>query len=140
MITFDARNHGESEHHISMTYEAMTYDTLKLLEKLMIKRCVIIGHSMGGKTVMSTALRNPEFIEKLIVVDSAPKTSIAAGAAVTCLKAMMALDTDQVTTKRQANEALRDGIKVITILKKLVQEPSSFKNLQPEICNIYSFM
>ena len=89
---------------------------------------------------MSTALRNPEFIEKLIVVDSAPKTSIAAGAAVTCLKAMMALDTDQVTTKRQANEALRDGIKVITILKKLVQEPSSFKNLQPEICNIYSFM
>ena len=72
---------------------------------------------------MSTALRNPEFIEKLIVVDSAPKTSIAAGAAVTCLKAMMALDIDQVTTKRQANEALRDGIKVITIQK------NSYSNL-----------
>ena len=99
-----------------MTYGAMTYDTLKLLEKLRIRRCVIIGHSMGGKTVMRTALRNPKYVEKLIVVDSAPNTSIAAGAAVTCLKAMMALDMDKVTTKKQANEALRQGIKVIIML------------------------
>ena len=112
VITFDARNHGESGHHISMSYEAMTHDTLGLLEKLGLKRCVLIGHSMGGKTVMSIALQHPQIVDKLIVVDSAPRTSIAATSAVSCLKAMMKLDLNLIQSRADADQALKPEIKV----------------------------
>eukprot|EP00795_Rhopilema_esculentum_P001648 gene1648-16115_t len=111
VITFDARNHGDSEHHISMSYEAMAHDTLGLLEKLDLKQCVLIGHSMGGKTVMSIALQNPQIVDKLIVVDSAPRTSIAATSAVSCLKAMMKLDLNLIHSRADADQALKPEIK-----------------------------
>ena len=39
-----------------------------------IDKSIIIGHSMGGKTAMKFSLLFPERVEKLIVVDIAPKT------------------------------------------------------------------
>ncbi len=39
-----------------LTYEAMTDDLKHLLSQLHIEKCVLIGHSMGGKTAMATAL------------------------------------------------------------------------------------
>jgi len=110
IITFDARNHGESEHHICMSYESMTFDTLNLLKQLDIKRCVILGHSMGGKTAMCFALTHPEIVDKLIVVDSAPTVSIAAGAAVSCLKAMMKLNSQHIKSYMDANRLLEHEI------------------------------
>ena len=116
VVTFDARNHGESEHHMCMSYEAMAFDTLKILEELSIEHCVVIGHSMGGKTAMCFALSNPESVDKLIIVDSAPKTSIAAGAAVICLKAMMQLNVRSVRSYFEASEALKNDIKVCILI------------------------
>lgn len=56
MLTVDARNHGNSPHSPVLTYEAMSDDLKHLLAKLRIEKCVLIGHSMGGKTAMMTAL------------------------------------------------------------------------------------
>lgn len=56
MLTVDARNHGNSPHSPALTYEAMTSDLKHLLGQLHIEKCVLIGHSMGGKTAMTTAL------------------------------------------------------------------------------------
>jgi pimeloyl-ACP methyl ester carboxylesterase len=39
-----------------LTYEAMASDLKHLLTKLHIEKCVLIGHSMGGKVAMTTAL------------------------------------------------------------------------------------
>ena len=52
----DARNHGTSTHNPELTYEAMTSDLKHLLAQLHIGKCVLIGHSMGGKVAMTTAL------------------------------------------------------------------------------------
>ena len=95
-----------------MSYEAMTFDTLKLLRKLGIERCIILGHSMGGKTAMCFALTHPEFVDKLIVVDSAPTVSIAAGAAASCLNAMMKLNSQQIKSYMDANRMLEHEIQV----------------------------
>jgi pimeloyl-ACP methyl ester carboxylesterase len=70
----DQRNHGRSSHNQAFDYKTLTEDLKNFIDKHSIVKPVIIGHSMGGKTAMNFAVRYPEFIEKLIVVDIAPKT------------------------------------------------------------------
>lgn len=69
----DARNHGRSPHADEMTYEAMTADTLAWLAANGIERATFVGHSMGGKVAMQLACRHPERVERLVVVDIAPR-------------------------------------------------------------------
>ncbi|KAF5906995.1 protein ABHD11, partial [Clarias magur] len=72
VLTVDARNHGHSAHSPDLTYEAMTNDLKHLLNQLHIGKCILIGHSMGGKTAMTTALSQPSLVERLVVVDISP--------------------------------------------------------------------
>jgi len=69
----DQRNHGKSFWHEKMSYEDMAKDLLLFCNSQKINKSVIIGHSMGGKTAMKFSLLFPEKVEKLIVVDIAPK-------------------------------------------------------------------
>ncbi len=73
VINIDLRNHGRSPHHSCMGYTAMAEDVLHLLNHLAIDRTYILGHSMGGKTAMQFALDHAAYVDKLIVVDIAPK-------------------------------------------------------------------
>jgi len=57
---------------ISMTYPEMAADVLQLAVDLSLETVYLIGHSMGGKVAMMTALDYPEAVEKLIVLDVAP--------------------------------------------------------------------
>ncbi|XP_074778843.1 sn-1-specific diacylglycerol lipase ABHD11 isoform X3 [Athene noctua] len=57
VLTLDARNHGSSPHSPLMTYEAMSLDVQHLLTRLGITKCILLGHSMGGKTAMTLALQ-----------------------------------------------------------------------------------
>ena len=56
VVTVDARNHGESPHTESMTYYNMRDDLLRVMDHLNIEKAVLLGHSMGGKASMTTAL------------------------------------------------------------------------------------
>ena len=75
VFTLDARNHGESPHTNEMSLELMSSDLISFLSENDIRRCVLIGHSMGGRTAMLTALQCPTLIESLIVVDVSPVPS-----------------------------------------------------------------
>jgi pimeloyl-ACP methyl ester carboxylesterase len=68
----DLRNHGASPWAESMDYVEMADDVLQLIERLGLERPTLLGHSMGGKTAMALALRHPERVGRLIVVDIAP--------------------------------------------------------------------
>lgn len=57
VLTVDARNHGSSPHSPVMTYEAMSLDVQQLLSRRGITKCILVGHSMGGKTAMTLALQ-----------------------------------------------------------------------------------
>ncbi len=73
VLALDLRNHGSSPHGPEMTYEAMADDVLAWFDAQGLGRVSLLGHSMGGKVAMLLACRHPERVERLIVVDIAPK-------------------------------------------------------------------
>jgi pimeloyl-ACP methyl ester carboxylesterase len=73
VFALDARNHGRSPHTPDMSVEAMAADTLAWMDAHGIARATLVGHSMGGKTAMLLACRHPERVERLVVVDVAPR-------------------------------------------------------------------
>ncbi len=69
----DQRNHGRSPHAEPFDYPTMADDLRIFMIRQGIYNAHIIGHSMGGKTAMELAMRFPDMIDRLIVVDIAPK-------------------------------------------------------------------
>ena len=70
--TPDLRNHGQSPHTDTMSYEEMALDIADYMDQHGIETANILGHSMGGKVAMQFALNWPERVIKLIVEDIAP--------------------------------------------------------------------
>lgn len=69
----DLRNHGSSPHADTMTYEEMMADVLTWAQAQGVERAVFLGHSMGGKIAMLLACRHPDRVERLVIVDIAPR-------------------------------------------------------------------
>ena len=69
MILPDLRNHGRSPHHPVMDYPSLAADVLALMDRLQLPSASLVGHSMGGKTAMWLALRQPERVDRLVVGD-----------------------------------------------------------------------
>lgn len=69
----DLRNHGRSFHSNQHNYEVMSEDLLSYLNAYNLAEVFLIGHSMGGKAAMTFACMYPERVNKLVVVDIAPK-------------------------------------------------------------------
>lgn len=69
----DGRNHGRSPHHHKHNYDAMAADLEVYIADNHLENVVLLGHSMGGKTVMNFAVRKPQLVDAAIVVDIAPK-------------------------------------------------------------------
>ena len=68
----DLRNHGESDHHSSMTYEEMARDVARFAESRDLEKYTLIGHNMGAKTAMVTATLFPDCVNGVICLDTAP--------------------------------------------------------------------
>lgn len=69
----DQRNHGRSFHTDEFTYELMAEDLLNYINHYQLKNVILLGHSMGGKTVMQFSVTHPDVVDKLIVADISPK-------------------------------------------------------------------
>lgn len=69
----DLRNHGRSPHSSEHNYTAMAEDIKEYLDSHNISKTLLLGHSMGGKVAMLFTLTHPEYVQKLIVADIAPK-------------------------------------------------------------------
>lgn len=68
----DQRNHGQSPWSDVNDYDSMSMDLFELVTDLMLKKFFLAGHSMGGKTAVSFALKWPEMIEGLLIADISP--------------------------------------------------------------------
>jgi len=72
VVLIDVRNHGNSPRSKSMTYQEMANDIFTLADVLKAQEFSIIGHSMGGKIAMMSALLQPQRVKRLVVADIAP--------------------------------------------------------------------
>lgn len=71
VITFDNRGAGKSERvNESYTMETLANDIKELLNYLEIKKAHILGTSMGGIIAQQFALQHPDYVDKLILVNT----------------------------------------------------------------------
>lgn len=72
VFAVDMRNHGVSDWQDSHNYPDLAGDLAEVLQE--IGPADVLGHSMGGKASMVTALQHTELVKRLIVADIAPVT------------------------------------------------------------------
>lgn len=69
----DLRNFGQSPHIKRLDYPLLAADVEKFIDDAKFeKKPILVGHSMGAKTVMAVALRRPELPLMVVAVDNAP--------------------------------------------------------------------
>jgi esterase len=105
----DLRNHGKSPHSDIHDYESMILDLYEFVTDHNLDESVLLGHSMGGKTVMKFAISYPEKIKKLIVVEMAPK--IYKPKSKYLIEALLNLDLSKIETREEADIILAEKIK-----------------------------
>ena len=116
----DLPNHGHSPWTDRVDYVDMARLVADELEQL-DEPATLVGHSMGGKVAMQLALRRPELLRALVVVDVAPTAYPESGGRTddpdeeaspfaAYIAAMRAVDLDQLTTREDAEAALRGAV------------------------------
>ena len=104
----DQRNHGRSPHDAIFNYEVMADDLQAFMESQWIYEAHIIGHSMGGKTAMQFALNYPDLVNRLVVVDIAPKGYEGGHQAI--FEALFSLDLAKISNRKEADKLLSSKI------------------------------
>jgi pimeloyl-ACP methyl ester carboxylesterase len=134
----DLPNHGHSPWTDRVDYLDMAELVATELEHLG-EPVTLVGHSMGGKVAMQLALRRPELLRALVVVDVAPVSYPPTGGRTddpdeeaspfaAYIEAMRAMDLDAVQTRDDADAALRSAVPSRMVrsflLQSLVREGS----------------
>jgi pimeloyl-ACP methyl ester carboxylesterase len=116
----DLPNHGHSPWTDRVHYLDMVELLAAELERLG-EPVTLVGHSMGGKVAMQLALRRPELVRALVVVDIAPSEYPISGGRTddpdeeaspfaAYIQAMRAMDLDSLRTRADADRALKDAV------------------------------
>ena len=108
VLLLDMPNHGRSAW--TETFDYVELADLVAEELRASAPVALVGHSMGGKIAMIVALRHPELVERLVVVDVAPVTYPSGREFVGYIETMRALDLTLLERRGQAEEALRDAV------------------------------
>lgn len=104
----DQRNHGLSPHSTTWDYSSMSSDVKELITDLRLENCILLGHSMGGKTAMQFALQYPALLDKLIVADIAPRYYSPHHQSV--LQGLQAVDFKRIKNRKEAEQILSEHI------------------------------
>ena len=119
----DMPDHGQSPWSSSFSYTAMAdalADELRALGGA--DTWQVVGHSMGGKAAMLLALRHPDLVERLVVVDVSP---VAYGGGLTMfgefVEGMRAVPVERLERRGEAEEILRPYVPDPTIRSFLLQ-------------------
>jgi len=115
----DARNHGRSPHSDIFNYQAMSEDIVEFMRGKNISSVSLLGHSMGGKTAALVSMLHPERIDKLIVVDIAPRSYQAHHDRV--FDALTSLDLGMFEYRKDIDEALSKKIREVPLRQFLVK-------------------
>ena len=149
VFLIDQRNHGRSPHSNEHNYKLMLDDLHEFLENQNIEKAILIGHSMGGKTVMHFANQYPEKVSNLIVLDIAPKSYIEIAKENKSeinhhdiLKAMKSIDFSLIKNRKDIDKELEKLIKSTRIrqflLKNIHRDKDSSLSWSININSLYN--
>ncbi len=122
----DQRNHGRSPHRDEISYPIMAEDLRDFMESNWIYKSHIIGHSMGGKTAMQFALEYPDMVDKLVVVDIAPKAYRGGHEAI--FEALLEIDLLAIENRKQAGDLLAVKIQDLAVRQFLLKNLTRSKS------------
>ncbi len=108
VFAIDQRNHGLSPHSDEWNYQVMAQDLKEFIDTHNLHDIILLGHSMGGKTVMFFEQQYPNLAQKLIIVDIAPRAYDAHHDSV--LKALNAVNFSEINTRKDAEAILGEYI------------------------------
>jgi len=127
----DLPDHGQSPWSERIDYLAMA-DRVAAELVASGEPVTLVGHSMGGKVAMQLALRHPELLRALVVVDIAPVDYPESGTRTDdpgeetspfegFITAMRAIDLDSLASRHEADEALRPAVRSSMVRAFLLQ-------------------
>jgi esterase len=134
----DQRNHGQSLHSDTHDYNSMRDDLFELTEDLKLRKFFLAGHSMGGKTAISFAMKWPEMLNGLLIADISPFVNEKNRMSEylqhqSILKSMLSLDLSHITSRTEADFLLMESIPSEKIRGFIM------KNLQRSSDNVFSW-
>ncbi len=93
----------------------MRDDLLELAIDLKFKKFFLAGHSMGGKTAISFALKWPEMLEGLLIADISPFTNESSGNKSysqnsIILNSILSIDLKKISNRNEADRLLSEKI------------------------------
>jgi len=108
VFLLDLRNHGYSPHSGEFGYDEMSEDVREFLSQQRIETAHVLGHSMGGKVAMRFAQMHPSRVNKLVVVDIAPREYAPRYSGL--MDAMLAVDLFSFQRRDEVDVALSSKI------------------------------
>ena len=115
-LLYDQRGHGLSFHKEPYSVEGLAEDLKKLLEFLKLKPVVLVGHSLGGWVCSYLAYKEPDLVEKLIVVDSSPWPKDSAGDEI---KQILSYLPEGFSSREKAREFFNQAVKKAVFSQEL---------------------
>ena len=115
----DMPDHGRSPRTAGFDYLAYADLVAELIDP--DDPVALVGHSMGGKTAMVLALRRPDLVERLVVVDVAPVAYDHAAEFEGYIAAMRAIDLATLGSRAEADAALLEAVPSPTVRGFLLQ-------------------
>ena len=107
VLALDLPNHGASPALEPADYPAMVAAVLDTLDAHGLERVTLMGHSLGGKVAMCLACWHPERVERLFVLDIAPR---AYTPDYRSLDAMLGVDLSRVSQRKDAEDQMAEAI------------------------------
>ena len=116
----DQRNHGKSDHCNEFTFEDLADDLKEFIDDHHLRGAMMLGHSMGGKTLIEFAHNHAYFIDKMVIADIGPKKAYVTGH-LRIIDAMDQLNLENLKSRKEAEEALKDPIPNLAIRQFLLK-------------------
>jgi esterase len=140
VFMIDLRNHGRSPHSEAFSVDAMMDDLLEFMKDQQLNFAAILGHSLGGWIAMNFAVHYPKKVDKLIVVDFAPKKY--QNNLIGFLNWLLNWDISRIKSLREADQQLAEIFKEQAvrgfIMKNLKRKKNDGFDWKPNLKAIYN--
>ena len=135
VIVPDMRNHGMSPHSDAFSYSLLAADMRELIDSMNLKRPLLVGHSLGGKTAMELSLAFPEIPKAIVLEDIIPgETKSISGK---YIRMLLELDLETLASRKDAEVRLFDKVKdrklVLFLLKNLLRNKDGTYSWKPNL-------